>query len=195
MSYRTVAALYIDPLGPYPKLEDVECWDKSRDARLYDGPGPVVAHPPCAPWSKMRWLSSSAKRHLERECAPRALEQVRKFGGVLEHPEHSTLWGTLCLPLPWVSDARGPDVHGGRSYRVEQVAWGHACTKPTWLYIVGVPHDVVVRGIRFGGVPTHCVTRGPGQEPRLRVAHSTMRSRSPKAFAEWLVSLARESRA
>lgn len=192
MSALTVAALYIDPAGHYPKLDGVECWDESRDARKYDGPHPVVAHPPCAPWSKMRWLSSQANRDAARSCAPRALKQVRAFGGVLEHPEHSTLWSSLGLPLPVQSSMHGPDKFGGESYYIEQVAWGHACRKPTWLYVVRVPHDVVVRGIRHGGVPTHCVTRGPSQEPRLRVAHATMRSRSPKAFAEWLVSLARE---
>lgn len=42
---RTIAALFVEPNGPYAGLPGVELWDLSRDARLYDGPYPVVAHP------------------------------------------------------------------------------------------------------------------------------------------------------
>ena len=45
---RTVAALYVEPDGPYSNLDGVEVWDEARDARTYAGPHPVVAHPPCA---------------------------------------------------------------------------------------------------------------------------------------------------
>lgn len=91
-----VAALYVMADGPYPKL--VANWyDEKRDAKLYDGPFPVVAHPPCGPWSKMRHLCTKQ----DKTCAPRAVEQVRKFGGVLEHPAHSRLWNHCDLPLPW----------------------------------------------------------------------------------------------
>lgn len=183
---RTVAALYVDPLGPYPKLESVECWDLSRDARGYEGPHPVVAHPPCAPWSRMRWLCKN--RSERRDCAIRGVTQVRNNGGVLEHPESSALWSALGLPRPGKSD------QWGTTWYVRQVAWGHQCVKPTWLYVVGVPDEIVRAGLRFGGNPTHCVCSGPGQRREgLKVAHATMRSRSPLAFAEWLVSLARES--
>jgi hypothetical protein len=29
---RTVAALYIDPRGPYPIMPGVDCWDEARDS-------------------------------------------------------------------------------------------------------------------------------------------------------------------
>ena len=49
----TVAALYVEKDGAYFGLEDVDPWDEERDARLYAGPFPVVAHPPCARWSRL----------------------------------------------------------------------------------------------------------------------------------------------
>lgn len=82
-----IATLYVDPRGPYPKL-GVDCWDATRDARKYAGPGPVVAHPPCGPWGGLRHLYEGT----EHDCAPRAVEQVRCWGGVLEHPRNSKLW-------------------------------------------------------------------------------------------------------
>jgi hypothetical protein len=42
-----IAALYVQTDGCYYNMEGVDPWDKKRDARLYKGPYPVVAHPPC----------------------------------------------------------------------------------------------------------------------------------------------------
>ncbi len=48
-----IAALYVETGGCYfgvPWL--IDPWDEQRDARLYAGPWPVVAHPPCQRWGK-----------------------------------------------------------------------------------------------------------------------------------------------
>lgn len=188
-----VAALYIDPLGPYPTLAGVDCWDETRDARNYPGPLPVVAHPPCGPWGRLRHLCQNQS---EADLAPLALAQVRQWGGVLEHPSHSKLWTHAGLPLP----GEPPDKHGGWTLAVNQVDWGHAARKPTWLYLVGVPRSMVIRPARRE--PTHWISasrtlrngrpRGLAP-PGILICSAAMRRRTPVRFAEWLVMLARFS--
>lgn len=51
-----IAALFVDPRGCYANLPGVELWDEARDARLYQGPHPVVAHPPCTRWCRLAGL-------------------------------------------------------------------------------------------------------------------------------------------
>lgn len=188
-----VAALYIDPRGPYPQLAGVECFDEQRDARTYAGPWPVVAHPPCGPWGSLRSFCTRQNR----ELAPLAVTQVREWGGVLEHPAHSKLWGHCMLPRP----GEGRDAFGGYTIAVDQVSFGHVARKRTWLYVVGVPMH------RFAGVfapqpgarPTHWVSgvhaaKRRGRAPvGIKVCGAEQRRRTPRAFAEFLVGLARSS--
>lgn len=181
----TIAALYVDPRGPYVAMSGVDPWDAQKDARLYQGPHPVVAHPPCGAWGDLHRFHQKDDGHL----APIAVEQVRTWGGVLEHPQHSKLWKVLDLPRP----GELPDAWGGWSLDVDQVAWGHPAKKPTRLYFVGVdPRSVQPL---TGGEPTHCVGggtwRGRIGGPRLLVCSAQKRRRTPVAFAEWLVALAR----
>lgn len=175
-----VAALYVDARGVYPSL--VRHWyDEARNAKTYEGPFPVVCHPPCGPWGSLRFMCTKQ----DRECALVAVRQARRYGGVLEHPAGSLLWDVASLPKP--GDL--PDEWGGRTIEVEQVAWSHPCTKPTWLYIVRVPSDVILRGLRVGGTPTHRVTSGP-RGPKLPSASRKARTLTPPTFASWLVELA-----
>lgn len=194
---RTVAALFIDPRGPYPFIHGVESWGLPwRDARTYHGPHPVVAHPPCGPWSRLRHL---CERDHDAECGPRAFEQVRAFGGVLEHPAGSKLFEHVGAPRP----GDKADHFGGRTYLVRQVDWGHCCTKATWLYVVGIDESRVLRDIaeRPHRAPTHWASggrtessrRGTPVPPGIKVASAQQRRRTPACFAHWLVSLARVS--
>lgn len=192
---RAVAALYIDPRGPYPSLPDVDCWDEQRDARLYAGPWPVVAHPPCGPWGQQRHNYQGA----EHDCAPLAVEQVRRWGGVLEQPAGSKLWDRCDLPRPWGAD------DFGYSIEVEQLQWGHVARKRTWLYLVGVRAGLVDDGMERAYAhrrqPTHWCsggrTRGKGSgglvPPGIKVCSAQQRRRTPVAFAEWLIALARSA--
>ncbi len=136
-----VAALFVLRGGPYWGLPDVDPWDEQRDARLYPGPHPVVAHPPCARWGRY-WgggPSARVRRTLGDDggCFASALASVRRWGGVLEHPEASHAWrvhGLLAPPRDggWVP--AGDWI--GWTCCVEQGHYGHLARKATWLYAV-----------------------------------------------------------
>jgi len=140
-----IAALYVATGGPYFGLPGVDPWDEARDARRYSGPWCVVAHPPCQRWGKMwRGQPGNIKRGKvealgdDGGCFEAALDAVRRWGGVLEHPEHSHAWAHFGLAKPprkggWIV----ADDQGGWTCRVEQGRYGHYCAKPTWLYAVG----------------------------------------------------------
>lgn len=138
-----IAALYVKTNGSYFGLTNVQTWDENKDARLYSGPYPVVAHPPCQRWGKM-WFGQpltvklTGKRKKKGDdggCFRSALNAVRFYGGVLEHPEGSHAWTHFGLNKPprkggWVV----ADSEGGWTCCIEQGRYGHYARKPTWLY-------------------------------------------------------------
>lgn len=168
-----VAALYVEPRGPHPGLV-AEWYDEARDARSYLGPGPVVAHPPCGPWSKLRAMCTLPPE--VRDLALLAVEQVRTFGGVLEHPAGSLLWREAGLPPP---ESMFSDQYGGRSYEVAQGDYGHAAPKLTWLYAV-----------RLGPCPFRSSNFRGDPGGRVESISKFARKATPAAFAAALVSWA-----
>ncbi len=98
-----IAALYVHRNGVYYGLPHVDPWDEARDARRYDGPHPVVAHPPCSRWCRLAGLVEARwghKRGDDGGCFAAALASVRKWGGVLEHPAYSDAWPAHDLNAP-----------------------------------------------------------------------------------------------
>lgn len=206
-----VAALYVERGGPYFDRADVDPWDKERDARNYDGPHPVVAHPPCERWGRYWGGGPSAKvrRALGDDggCFEHALYAVRRWGGILEHPEASHAFKRFGLwrPLKAGGWARG-DVDleswpGGTSWTccVEQGHYGHPARKATWLYYVGktVPPELTwgrSQGQRldegFHSSEERAAARAAGIKPRKRLSRA-QNIATPPLFADWLVSLAR----
>jgi len=136
-----IAALFVLTNGPYFGLSQVDPWDESRDARTYEGPHRVIAHPPCERWG--RYWSGGPSARVRRKmgddngCFESALASVRAHGGVLEHPEASHAFKYHGLPLPaWHGGWTLPDTYGGRSCCVSQGHYGHLARKMTWLYAV-----------------------------------------------------------
>ncbi len=193
----TVAALYVDPRGIYAGMPDVELWGlPDRDARAYDGPHPVVAHPPCSRWCRLAGLVEARWGHKRGEdggCFAAALASVRRWGGVLEHPAYTDAWAAFDLPNPprhggWV---RG--FCGGWSAHVEQGRYGHPAKKATWLYAVGTD----LPSLAWGSDPdtkstapvSWCGDRVASGESRPRVGKAAA-SATPPAFAALLVDMA-----
>lgn len=189
----TVAALYIDPRGHYPNMADVDAWDAARDARRYEGGHPVVAHPPCQLWVNFealnfkRYGGEHNRPGNDGGCFASALLAVQRCGGVLEHPASSNAWPSFGLRRP-VGIGWQRDLCGGWVCEVWQSAYGHKARKRTWLYYVG-PRPFELRWDRPSG--THQVGWFDRIKPTLSKAEA---SRTPIAFAEELVRLARHSR-
>jgi hypothetical protein len=149
-----VAALFVARGGIYYGLPDVDPWDEERDARLYAGPWPVVAHPPCKRWGRY-WSGGPSARERrtlgdDGGCFASALESVRRWGGVIEHPEASHAWRAHWLVAPPKSGGWCVAGDGlGWTCCVEQGHYGHAARKATWLYAVGVE----LPSLRWGRAP------------------------------------------
>lgn len=196
-SVPTVAALYVEKGGVYYGLEGVDPWDEERDARTYAGPWPVVAHPPCNKWSPLAYINRRRLPNYEigddGGCFSSALEAVRRFGGVLEHPALSLAWSAFTLPKP----RRGSwsfsiDAWGGRVTEVDQGIYGHRARKRTWLYVVSPALYLPVLDWREAEsrvvVSGFLHRTGTDESRRVRPLEA---SRTPIAFRDALIEMAR----
>lgn len=202
-----IAALYVEANGAYYGLDGVDTWDQVRDARAYDGPHPVVAHPPCQRWGKMWFgqpltVKKTGVRKIKGDdggCFEAALAAVRAYGGVLEHPWGSHAWAHFGLNKPdriggWIV----ADFHGGWTCCVEQGRYGHYARKPTLLYAVGVELPELLWGHSEVRLDPAVVDRmGLKRAKRLGEVgargggtDSTARIHTPPAFRDLLISMA-----
>lgn len=85
-----VGALFVRRDSIYRAMPGVDAFDFDRNALSFAGGMPVVAHPPCRSWGRLRAFVTPAPG--ERDLAMFAVAQVRKWGGALEHSAGSTLW-------------------------------------------------------------------------------------------------------
>ncbi len=177
-----VAALYVDPNGSYAGVDGVDLWDEARDARLYAGPWPVVAHPPCNRWAK---LGPRERRGQDGGCFAAALAAVRAYGGVLEHPAESNAWRAFGLLRPKGTYWRKSLLDVGWVSAVDQWHYGFPTRKPTWLYRVDGEYragDIAPAPLKGGLVHA---TRG------CDALWSTERAHTPPEFRDVLLAMDR----
>lgn len=188
-----IAALYVEPDGVYSGRADVDAWPESRDARLYAGPWPVVAHPPCQRWSRLAHIHKHKPGKGIGEdggCFYAAWSAVETWGGVLEHPAGSEAWPAFGLTPPVRGTWSRGLFAGEWTTEVDQFWYGHVAAKRTWLAFVGndcpAPMDW-----REAPEPTH---RSPGGSCGVELQPRNRRNATPPAFAEVLIALARGAR-
>ena len=189
-----IAVLFARADSIYKTIPECDVYDIERDARTWPGGCPVVAHPPCRAWGG---LSHMAKpRHDEKDLARWSVQQIRKYGGVLEHPKKSKLWADQGLPAP----GKGRDAFGGWTLPIFQSWFGHRAEKATLLYIVGCePHNIPTMAFTMGRA-SHVVGNGSTGHPikgspnwRPQIPHSE-REHTPLELAKWLVEIAKRCR-
>jgi hypothetical protein len=179
----TVAVLFARADSIYKTLPGTDVWDIERNARLWPGGAPVVAHPPCRAWGRLRKFANPRKG--ERQLAIWSVRQVRRFGGVLKHPVGSLLWKKAGLPPPGQVDR-----YGGWTLPIHQNWWGHRAEKATLLYIVGcAPGDTPPIPLRLGEA-THVVQSRKRFDYRPHITKAE-REHTPPELAQWLCELAR----
>lgn len=212
---KQVAALFVQDGGAYFDIPGVDPWPESRDARTYDGPWPVVAHPPCQRWGKL-WFGAPlvVKQTGNRKAKgadggcfaaalAAALAAARKWGGVIEHPWGSHAWKHFGLNTPprwggWVM----ADWEGGWTCCVEQGRYGHYARKPTLLYAFGTELPELAWGYGQARLDPAVVARmGLKRAKRLGEVgargggtDSAPRIHTPSAFRELLLSIARTAK-
>lgn len=209
-SVRPVAALFVAAGGSYSDLPGVDLWDAQRDARLYSGPHPVVAHPPCQRWGKFwagspRVVAATGLRKVKGDdggCFLAALRAVRAWGGVIEHPWGSAALAAYGLKTPprgggWIA----LDSAGGYACCVEQGRYGHYARKPTILIAYHCQLPELDWGESAASYRPELVERlGLARVQRLgelalrggRV-DSSERIGTPEAFRDLLLSIARSA--
>ena len=205
-----IAALYVETNGSYYDLPGVDPWDEHRDERLYPGPHPAVVHSPCQRWGRL-WAGQPLpiKRTGERKqkgadqgCFKCGLADVRRWGGVMEHPWGSHAWAFFGLNLPpraggWVK----ADEFGGWTCCVEQGRYGHYARKPTLLLAYGCDLPDLDWGIGEPRLDPEIVARmGLKRAKRLGEVggkgggrDSAPRIGTPAPFRDLLISMAQSA--
>lgn len=132
METKKYAALFCREDSAYKRRDEWDVFDAERDALTFNGGMPCVCHPPCRKWGVLAHMAFNA-REGEKELALWSIEQVRKNGGIIEHPSGSKLFKKH---LPDVG--MFPDEFGGFTILLDQFDFGHVAHKNTKLYICGL---------------------------------------------------------
>ena len=193
-----VAALFVETGGCYFGLPDVDPWDKVRNARLYAGFDPIVAHPPCQLWTRFahvnfsRWGGEHNRPGNDGGCFKSALDNLRRCGGVLEHPAFSDAWKAYALPRPttvgWQLSEGGLWV-----CEVWQSAYGHAARKRTWLLYQGKRAPIDLLWDRQEGSHQIGGHDQRGKDRNKPTISGKAASATPLPFRNALIALARNS--
>ena len=186
---KEVAVLFARADSIYKTIPGCDVYDIERDARTWPGGCPVVAHPPCRAWGRLSHMANP--RPDEKDLARWAVAQIRRWGGVLEHPNTSRLWSDQGLPEPGQVDS-----FGGWTLPIHQHWFWHRAEKKTRLYIVGCSPLNIPDMPMVLGEASHTIASSKARQhrdhPQFRPeVTKAEREHTPPQLAQWLVGLAR----
>jgi hypothetical protein len=193
----TVAALFVDPRGCYAGLPGVDPWGEERDARLYDGHAPVVGHPPCSTWCQLAAVNEKRWGKMRGDdggCFESCLANVRRVGGVLEHPAFTIAWTRFGLRRPHLGGGWLWTRCGGHVCHVEQGRYGHPARKATWLYAFGVDLRELLWGPCKDAKAWVSTFANHGDDKSKKRVRYGVAAATPPAFRDELLAMARSAR-
>jgi len=155
----TISILGIHARSNYKLIPGLDLWDIDRDAYNFTGQNPVIVHPPCAQWSRMKAKAISNKD--EKNLAEFCWEKVRDNGGIFEHPAGSSFFKYVNADF-------------SKIISVSQRWWGFPAEKRTYLYFSR--SSPLSTPLSFD-----CATK------KVCQLHSSQRSLMPLSFCQYLV--------
>jgi len=180
MSYLSIA-LFCQVNSVYFQFDGCTVFTEKEDALSYSGQYPVICHPPCRLFGRLRHFSTAPLS--EKALAYYSVALVRSIGGVIEHPAGSKLWSDCDLPL-----GSNRDAFDGWTLSINQSWFGHPATKNTWLYIVGCdPGQIPNYPISFDAVQYSI--KSNSHKSALKPIPKSERSTTPFLLAKWLIEL------
>ena len=193
-----IAALFVQTEGCYFGLPNVDPWDEKRDARLYSGQFPVVAHPPCQLWGKFahvnfsRWGGEHNRPGNDQGCFKSALHSVIRCGGVLEHPAFSSAWEAHGLTRPQGIGWKRVGLHDWVC-EIWQSAYGHLANKRTWLFYSGLGIPIDAKWDRPKGTHQIGFHDQRGKAANKPTISGKKASATPIDFRDFLIDLAKSA--
>jgi hypothetical protein len=170
-----IAVLCAHRNSNYYKIPGLDVYDQDRDSRTFPGNMPVIVHPPCAQWSKMKAFSHDNPE--QKQLAYFCLDELKKWGGIFEHPHGSDVWKELDWP------------EGGKFIQVDQFWWGFPARKRTTLFFYRC--KPIQYPLNFDAVQyTVALSRSNSKNlmaTRLPEMKKSQRSITTLSFNQWLV--------
>jgi hypothetical protein len=136
-----------------------------------------------------RWGGEHNRPGNDGGCFAAAIEAVRRWGGVLEHPATSAAWASYNLTAP-ASMGWQKTLDGGWVCEVWQSAYGHRANKATWLYYFGVNPPADLNWSRIIGSHQIGYPDKRGKDRNKPTLGKREASATPEQFRNALLSLA-----
>lgn len=175
-----IPVLFTHENSNYNKIKIFDCYDINRDALSFNDRIPLIAHPPCRLFSRLRKFSTAPLS--EKKLAFFALAKVRQFGGILEHPRSSTLWKNGNFNLNGSVDS-----YGGFLRSVDLSWFGFPARKKTMLYFCGItPGQLPSFPMSFNAI-THVISSS-GNSGKKELSKN-MRSSTPFPMIEFFIEV------